>query len=230
MDRIIDDVILTDIANSIRSATGETNLIIPEEMAGKVSDIYAAVLDAISQNKISGKVELSGTSIKAGTFWNASKVTEIDAPNVTSIGDYAFRGCSALKKINAPNATSIADRALSLCTQLTKAEFPNLKSVAGYTFYGDYALAHADFALASSIGANAFYRCELTTLILRKTDAICTLTATSAFTGSGIANKSGYVYVPSALVDEYKAATNWSTYATQIRAIEDYPNITGGEV
>ena len=25
-----------------------------------------------------------------------------------------------------------------------------------------------------------------------------------------------------------KAATNWSTYAAQIRAIEDYPEITGG--
>lgn len=25
-----------------------------------------------------------------------------------------------------------------------------------------------------------------------------------------------------ALVDSYKAATNWSTYATQFRALEDY--------
>lgn len=38
----------------------------------------------------------------------------------------------------------------------------------------------------------------------------------------------GYIYVPAALVDSYKAATNWSTYADQIRAIEDYPDITGG--
>lgn len=33
-------------------------------------------------------------------------------------------------------------------------------------------------------------------------------------------------YVPSALVEEYKSAPNWSTYAEQIRAIEDYPEIT----
>ena len=35
-------------------------------------------------------------------------------------------------------------------------------------------------------------------------------------------------YVPTSLVDTYKSATNWSTYAEQIRAIEDYPEITGG--
>ena len=39
----------------------------------------------------------------------------------------------------------------------------------------------------------------------------------------------GYVYVPAALVDSYKAAANWQNYADQIRAIEDYPEITGGE-
>ena len=38
----------------------------------------------------------------------------------------------------------------------------------------------------------------------------------------------GYIYVPAAMVDAYKAATNWAKYADQIRAIEDYPAITGG--
>lgn len=35
-------------------------------------------------------------------------------------------------------------------------------------------------------------------------------------------------YVPTSLVETYKSATNWSAYAEQIRAIEDYPEITGG--
>ena len=41
-------------------------------------------------------------------------------------------------------------------------------------------------------------------------------------------NGTGFVYVPAESVDTYKSATNWSTYAEQIRAIEDYPEITGG--
>ena len=32
----------------------------------------------------------------------------------------------------------------------------------------------------------------------------------------------GYIYVPRALVDSYKVATNWSSWATQFRALEDY--------
>jgi hypothetical protein len=43
-----------------------------------------------------------------------------------------------------------------------------------------------------------------------------------------IANGEGYIYVPASMVDSYKSASNWSTYAAQIRAIEDYPEITGG--
>jgi len=35
-------------------------------------------------------------------------------------------------------------------------------------------------------------------------------------------------YVPASLVEAYKSATNWSTYAERILAIEDYPEITGG--
>ena len=67
---------------------------------------------------------------------------------------------------------------------------------------------------------------KLVTLIIR-TQAVAKLNATSAFRDTLIASGTGYVYVPSALVDSYKAATNWSTYANQIRAIEDYPDITG---
>lgn len=38
--------------------------------------------------------------------------------------------------------------------------------------------------------------------------------------------KDGYIYVPDALVDSYKAATNWSTYASQIRPLSEYVEVT----
>jgi hypothetical protein len=37
--------------------------------------------------------------------------------------------------------------------------------------------------------------------------------------------KDGYIYVPKALIEDYKVATNWSTFADQFRAIEDYPEM-----
>jgi hypothetical protein len=84
-----------------------------------------------------------------------------------------------------------------------------------------------DFAKVTHIAEFAFaYSYFLETLILRG-DTVCTLSATNAFTSTKIASKTGYIYVPRALVDNYKAATNWSGY--QFRAIEDYPEICGGE-
>ena len=64
----------------------------------------------------------------------------------------------------------------------------------------------------------------LVALILAKTTLV-PLTDVNAFENSTVAIGTGYIYVPSALVDEYKTATNWVTYASQIRAIEDYPDI-----
>lgn len=38
----------------------------------------------------------------------------------------------------------------------------------------------------------------------------------------------GYIYVPEKIKYYYTTATNWTTYASNIRAIEDYPEICGG--
>lgn len=104
----------------------------------------------------------------------------------------------------------------------------NVTSIGNYAFYGCTALTTADFPLVTSISNCAFYGCtKLSTLILRK-NAVCTLTNINAFTNTPIASSTGYVYVPASLVNTYKTATNWVTYANQIRAIENYPEITGG--
>jgi hypothetical protein len=80
---------------------------------------------------------------------------------------------------------------------------------------------------------------SLKTIILRRS-VICALASTNAFSGCyhlhGTKNstynpngdKDCYIYVPRDLVDSYKSASNWSKFASQIRAIEDYHEITGG--
>ena len=39
--------------------------------------------------------------------------------------------------------------------------------------------------------------------------------------GTTIENGTGYVYVPDDMVDTYKSATNWSTYASQIKGMSE---------
>ena len=66
------------------------------------------------------------------------------------------------------------------------------------------------------MGQGLFQDSSITALVLRGS-AVPTL--------SGVLYWSGnikYIYVPAALVDSYKVATNWSTYEAKFRALEDY--------
>lgn len=68
---------------------------------------------------------------------------------------------------------------------------------------------------------NMFYDCtNLNTLIIDGND-VFPMTNTNMLQNSLIANGGGYVYVPDNLVDSYKSATNWSTYASQIKGMSE---------
>ena len=148
---------------------------------------------------------------------------------VTSIGNYAFRSCSALTTADFPAATSIGNYAFRGCSALTTADFPAATSIGISAFNGCSALTTADFPAATSIGISAFNGCSKLTALILRSETMCTLSNKNAFSSTPIASGTGYIYVPRALVDSYKAASNWSTYAAQFRAIEDYPDICGGE-
>ena len=124
---------------------------------------------------------------------------------VTIIARYGLAGCEALTSVVFPAVYRMDGNAMISCSALIKADFSNLQKIRYSAFYSNK---------------------KLVTLIIR-TQAVANLENTSAFKDTPIASGTGYVYVPSALVNSYKSATNWSTYADQIRAIEDYPDITG---
>ena len=80
----------------------------------------------------------------------------------------------------------------------------------------------------TNIATSGFNECSaLKTLIIR-TGSVCKLANINAFNSTPIAKGTGFIYVPSSLKAEYETATNWTTYAAQLRAIEDYPEICGG--
>lgn len=146
---------------------------------------------------------------------------------VDSVGDAALTDSIIDRSITelADNViTSIRQAAFRLCKALTKVNFVNVASVGTAGFYECTALKKAEFHSFVDFRQNAFYGCSaLEALILRSPEQLCT--CTSSFSSSKIASGTGYIYVPAALVDQYKAASGWSTYADQIRAIEDYPEV-----
>ena len=96
------------------------------------------------------------------------------------------------------------------------------------SFMGCSNLAKIDFDVLEEMKDADFYQCSALTAVIIRSPAVCTMSDSNAFKLTPIASGTGYVYVPAALVGSYKAATNWSVYADQIRAIEDYPDICGG--
>lgn len=191
--------------------------------------------------------------ITAYAFSGMDTLTNVDAPNATTVGDNAFDGCTNLLTINLPGVTSISgqsafrncqslqslklDGLLTMtqnytivnCYALTKLVFQSLTSINGrFVINGCRALKTIDFCVLGSLKGNRALEsnASLDTVILRKTDAICTLGSNDIFNNTPFAsgNAGGTLYVPSALISAYQSATNWSTilgYSTNsIQAIE----------
>lgn len=120
-----------------------------------------------------------------------TSLTELDLPNVqTFTATWGFQDCTALEVVNLPKATSIPTECFSRSTSLKLVRGP----------YG-------------IISNNAFNNCSnLKTLVLTNTK-VCSINNINAFVGTPFASggTGGTVYVPAALIESYKTATNWST-------------------
>ena len=167
-----------------------------------------------------------------------NKLTALDS-DVTSIRQFALRGATALTSVNLPAVKSIAENAFNGCSILPSIVLPSLTSGDSYMLRYCYLLKTVDLPVLKNIVANMFGDCRRLTAVILRSPTMCTLAATSGFyncyhfhgtknsTYNPNGDKDGYIYVPAVLIEDYKAATNWSTFASQFRAIEDYPEICG---
>ena len=194
-------------------------------------------------NSTTSFVDTEMTVIRSYGFSYASALETVSIPNLTKTNTYAFRGCSGLQEANFPLLTSLGAGTFYGCTALVTAYLPKATKLDSNMFYGCKALQNVtataavstgehtfrecialktiDLPSMTSIAANSFYGCTgIEKLILRSTTA-ATLSNVSAFTGSSIESGTGYIYVPDNLVDTYKAATNWSIFANQIKRLSE---------
>ena len=162
------------------------------------------------------------TSMGWEVFGDCSSLTEVSIPNVTDINSNAFQSCSSLTNVSFPKATSISSYAFKSCsslTEITEVSFPEVTSIGDYAFQYCSGLTSVSFPVATSIDDYAFNSCSgLTTIYVgTESDTVCTLSHTNAFNNcTNLTN----IYVPYSLVDIYKSATNWSSFASKIKAIE----------
>ena len=161
-------------------------------------------------------VELCGNAL------SETGLREADFPNCTDMGAHVFYGCSSLARANFPLLESVGYQAFGQCAALSEFYAPILTSIMYEAFGVCGKLERIDLPMLTSIASRGFRLSALSTLILRNTSSVVTLENVDGVARTPIADGTGYIYVPKALVDSYKSASNWSTYATKFRALEDY--------
>jgi hypothetical protein len=206
--RTVEESSLTSVADAIRERAGTSEpLVFPEGFKSAVKGI-PDTLALLCSDLIKEYSNENATYLKNYTFREARSLERVYLPNVVGSGYQWFPVCENLETVIMPKVDSLGEKCFVQCLKLKKLDFHRL----------------------SAIEIDNFRKSALETLILRKSDACCQLRGSNNLLETPIANGTGYIYVPKALVDSYKSATNWSAYASQIRAIEDYPEITGGAV
>jgi surface protein len=120
-------------------------------------------------------------------------IPQLDTSRVTSM-NYMFQDCYKLEKVD------ISYYKIS-STSSSSDIFTNCYVLKAVIIRG--------FGTSYTLKSNAFSNCYH-------------LTGTVNETYNPNGDKDCYIYVPSTMVDTLKSATNWSAYADQIRALEDY--------
>ena len=176
-------------------------------------------LTEVSFPKVTSIAE-SILSIGSDAFRDCSGLTKVSFPKAINIGSNAFYGCSGLTEVtdaSFPEVTKIGNQAFQNCSSLTSVSFPKVTSIGERAFSSCSGLTRISFPVATSISIYAFRDCSsLTTIYVgTNTSTVCTLSSTNAIPSSVTD-----IYVPSSLVDSYKSATNWSTFASKIKSVE----------
>ena len=183
-------------------------------------------------------------SIGSRSFYSCRSLAYITIPNnASSIDSYAFNNCGSLKSVALPTGIErISNYCFNNCYTLSRITLPDtLKQIVTYAFYNCYALSYITLPNGvSSVGTYAFYACKALANIkipagvatvssnafyncssmafydFTSHTSVPTLSSTNAFNNIP---SDCQIRVPAALADEWKAATNWSTYASKIVAV-----------
>ena len=196
---------------------------------------YAKAGDYVITLTVDGEVALSGTSggfngsfilryasssdNRNRPYCNSVRMVEV-GDCVANIGNYAFGNCHSLTSVTITDGiTWIGQNAFEKCYGLSSVVIPDsITFINDYAFSGCYGLSSVVIpGSVVSINSYAFYDCyNMRCYDFTKHTVVPTLSNTNAFRSIPADCE---IRVPAALYDEWIAATNWATYASQIVAV-----------
>ena len=207
-----------------------------ENLASSIASISSGpsitkgiIIKDVNENGFVTDIEIKGVETIPGeylyhdlaarnVFYIHLKNIELDS-SVKNIGNYAFYNLAELENINLDNINSLGTYCLYGCKNLLIDELPN-----GITIIPNYCFANCSKLQTltckgdiTQIGSYAFRWTSLKTLILPNITSVPELLG--SFGNTNI--NSGTIYVPDNLVEDFKVATNWSSYASRIKGISE---------
>ena len=170
--------------------------------------------------------------LRGGIFQDSTTLEKIKIPNVITLQKQCFQNCSNLKNVYSPNCVNIYNNVFD-GTAVENIILPNVR----YT--DSYGCSFTSKKLKRLIAQNLNTLGSFNTLLaeLMDVDSPCqssidgylpllkvfVIRARSSIKNiisSRIFQNLEEVYVPQAMVEKYKTATNWSVYADKIKPIE----------
>lgn len=208
---------LSNIADAIRGKTGKTEEMTLDQMATEINGIETGgggdhtVEDGLVTRRLTEYSNDRVTSIGARAFYYALNLQQVSFPNVVSMGNAAFQE-SSISSFYFPKLETVGTSAFRGC-KLVEAVLPSYNGTMP-TFRENPNLEKVDVGDSTDISASTFASCpKLSIVVLRRTASIVPLSNVSAFSSTPFASggTGGTVYCPSALIEQYQQATNWST-------------------
>ena len=225
---------LAAIANAIRSKTGKTEGLTLEQMPGEIEGIETGgvseqeIIDKLASNVFPSGDIVVNSALQHSAFFRKSKITSVHVIGSMRASEGAFAFCAGLKKaVIEKSDTGFAINTFNSCTALEHVVFRPVQT--GRSMFSS-CTALKRFEGGSDFervyGDGAFYKCTaLKYIILRKKT---TMQMTSCFSTTSISSGGTgcNIYVPSALIEEQRAETNWAVFdaygTITWKALEDY--------
>ena len=204
------------------------------------SDAYA-ILTNYTLHSMSyipqGFAKLNIASLSGKSAFKALQSISGDLSAVQYIGYEAFYGfppSTSTYSFDFPNCTKIENRAFGglqpyvfteegyepVPNVVLTCNFPKVEYIGSQAFYqavsNTISLPELTLPVCSYIGESAFENLNIQTLNLLSTSLVSL--GGNPFVHPGAQSFTGTIYVPTSLVEDYKAANIWSIYASQISA------------
>ena len=175
-------------------------------------------------------------------FYGNTKLTEVSLPSMVTIPQDGFRNCTALTTVNITSTTTtIGQSAFNSCSSLKNIDISHVTNIKGWAFENNTSLKSIDLssctellegAFKGCVGLNTditipptiinlskevFYNCQNIKSLYLSANQIVSIGQSSLYMGSYP------IYVPDALVNDYKSASGWTSFSSRIKSINEKP-------